>query len=268
MRRLRPFLLVLLLACAGPAAADVALLVHGYLGDRDSWQEAGIPAALQQAGWTHGGQVVATPQGARIRPFTREPQPDSFFAVELPAEAPLMVQARALAGVVEALREHFPDEEIILVGHSAGGVVTRLYAVTHPDAPLAGLVTIASPHLGTDSAGLGLMAGQSPLGMMAPFMGLGSLNRSQGLFADLRPARQGTLLHWLNHQPHPDMPYVSVVRRDGGTLDGDLVVPEASQHLANVPALQGRARSVPSDGGHLLTPADGPRLARILADLR
>ncbi len=249
------------------AGAEVVVLVHGYLGDEDSWAEAEIPRALQRAGWTAGGHVLTTPQGPRLRPFPRRPVNHSFFAVALPSEAPLVFQAGRLAEAVTELTRHFPDQEFILVGHSAGGVVARLYVVTHPDAPVGGLITIASPHLGTSKAGLGVMAGQSPLGMMAPFVGLGGLNRSQGLFADLVPARPGTLLFWLNHQDHPDLPYVSIVRREGGWKDGDLVVPEASQHLRNVPALQGRARSVMSDGGHLLTPGDGPLLARILAGL-
>ena len=258
------FIAVVLGLAWGPARAQVAVLVHGYLGDRESWAEADIDDALVEAGWVNGGHVVATPRGARIQPFTRSPQPSSFFAVELPSEAPLAVQAKGLAAAMAALRRHFSGERFILVGHSAGGLAARLYAVTHPDAPLAGLVTIASPHLGTDKAGIGLMAGQSPLGMMAPFMGLDSLNRSQGLFADLLPARPGSPLHWLNNQDHPAMAYVSVVRREGGWSDGDLVVPPASQRLENVPALAGRARSVETGGGHLLRPADGPLLARIL----
>jgi len=249
------------------AGAEVVVLVHGYLGDEESWAEAGIPQALKGAGWVDGGRVHTTPQGTRLQPFTRRPVDHSFFAVALPSEAPLAFQAERLAEAMDELRHHFPDQGFILVGHSAGGVVARLYVVGHPDAAVDGLITIASPHLGTSKAGLGVMAGQSPLAMMAPFVGLGGLNRSQGLFADLLPARPGSLLFWLNHQDHPDLPYVSIVRRDGGWQDGDLVVPEASQHLGNVAALQGRARSVMSDGGHLLTPKDGPLLARILAGL-
>ncbi|MDZ7750960.1 MAG: alpha/beta fold hydrolase [Gammaproteobacteria bacterium] len=266
---LRALCWVFLLFMLGPvsAGAEVVVLVHGYLGDRDSWAEAEIPKALTGAGWVHGGHVLTTPQGARLQPFTRRPVTPSFFAVELPSEAPLAFQAGRLADAMAELTRHFPDQEFILVGHSAGGVVARLYVVTQPEAPVGGLVTIASPHLGTSKAGLGLMAGQSPLGMMAPFVGLGGLNRSQGLFADLLPARPRSTLFWLNHQEHPDIPYVSIVRREGGWKDGDLVVPEASQHLGNVPALQGRARSVMSDGGHLLTPRDGPLLVRILAGL-
>jgi pimeloyl-ACP methyl ester carboxylesterase len=44
--------------------------------------------------------------------------------------------------------------DIVLVGHSAGGVIARLFVGTHPDAGITKLVTVASPHAGSDLASL------------------------------------------------------------------------------------------------------------------
>jgi pimeloyl-ACP methyl ester carboxylesterase len=45
-------------------------------------------------------------------------------------------------------------KEIVLVGHSAGGVIARLFAENHPDAGVTKLITVASPHAGTELANL------------------------------------------------------------------------------------------------------------------
>lgn len=256
-------LLALLLTAAGAVQAQVAVLVHGYLGDRESWQEAGIEARLGEAGWRDAGAVVPSPRGMVRAAPEPAPRTPAFYTVELPSEAPVLLQARVLDRALAPVRRAHPEAPLILVGHSAGGVVARAWMVGHPETPVRALVTVASPHLGTDRAGLGLAAGHSPLGLFAPFMGLGSLNRSQGLYADLTPERPGNLLHWLNRQPHPEAAYISVVR-----AGDDPVVPAASQHLGNVAALGGRARSVTTSSGHLLEGADGAVLARILDGLR
>ena len=79
-----------------------------------------------------------------------------------------MMQHRYLEQYLDVIRNLYPHESLLLVGHSAGGVLGRLYMVTHPDKPVGVLITIASPHLGTESAEIGVMAGDSPLGWLAP----------------------------------------------------------------------------------------------------
>ena len=90
------------------------------------------------------------------------------------------MQLQVLVPQVEYLRTHHPEERVFLAGHSAGGVLARLYMVTHPKVPVAALITIASPHLGTGAAELGLMAGDSSLGFLAPLVAGSTLNRSAG----------------------------------------------------------------------------------------
>jgi hypothetical protein len=109
------------------------------------------------------------------------------------------------------------------------------------------------------------MAGYSPLGWVAPLLGGGTLNRSQGLYYDLVRERPGSLLFWLNHQEHPASRYISIVREDDGLLNfGDLVVPAWSQDMNQVAALRGRARRIVTQGGHGLTRQDGELLLQIL----
>ncbi len=190
----------------------------------------------------------------------------TYYTLDLPGEAPLLAQQRLMEPLLGWIFARHEGESIWLVGYSAGGVLGRLYLVGHPDAPVAGLVTISSPHLGTELAGLGVLAGNSPLAMIP---GIGSLLRgSQALYQDLAPEQSGNLLFWLNRQPHPPVQYLSIVKfGDGVTVsNGDSVVPEWSQDLNAVQALRGRARSVRRPGFHPLDADDGEWIVRLIGD--
>jgi hypothetical protein len=139
--------------------------------------------------------------------------------------------------------------------------------VQNPRSGVGALVTIASPHLGTDTAEIGSLIGQTPLSWFAPMVGAGTLNRSQALYRDLSRENPQGVLFWLNRQPHPAARYVSVVRADSSLL-GDLVVPSASQDMNHVPALRGRSVRIEVRDGHGLSPGDGPVLVEILERLR
>ena len=67
----------------------------------------------------------------------------------------------------------------------------------------------------------------------------------------------------MNQQAHPDIVYVSAVRKSPFAL-GDDVVPAYSQDMNNVPALRGRANVLYTDAGHGLNPSDGILLAGLL----
>ncbi len=54
------------LALSPAARADVALLIHGYLGDANSWRAAGVEPVLDAAGWRKRGVWLATPQGTQL----------------------------------------------------------------------------------------------------------------------------------------------------------------------------------------------------------
>lgn len=239
------------------ASADTVVLIQGYLGSAGSWRGSGIAAVLHQAGWSDGGHLSVAPGGV-VQPLPSEPGSRRFITVDLPTEAPAVVQSEVLGSYVAAIRKAANNEPIVLVGHSAGGVVARLFMVRHPDAAITGLITIAAPHLGTSAAEMGSFIGSTPLSWAAPFLGLNTINRSQVLYHDLWRERPSNLLGWLNRVPHPKAKYVSIIRGGDGWVDG------YSQDMNLVPALRGSARTVVTPGDHGLRPADGALLADIL----
>jgi len=239
------------------ASAETVVLIQGYLGNAGSWRGTGVAAVLHQAGWSDGGHLSVSPGGV-VQPIPGEPGARRFITVDLPTEAPAVVQSEVLGSYVAAIRKAAANEPIVLVGHSAGGVVARLFMVRHPDAAITGLVTIAAPHLGTGAAEMGSLIGSTPMSWLAPMVGLNTINRSQVLYHDLWRERPTNLLGWLNRVPHPKARYVSVIR------GGDSWVNGYSQDMNRVPALAGAARTVVSPGDHGLRPADGALLADLL----
>jgi len=258
--------LVLLVATAA-ARADVAVLVHGYLGSAYSWDSSGVNAVLAARGWQ--------PLAAVLPPAALPPTPtgasDSVYTVTLPSIAPLVVQADLLGTTLRGIEARHPHEPITLVGHSAGGVVARLALVRSGAGQVARLITIASPHVGTSRALEALEAthDSGPIGWLKDFFGgdlYHTVKASTPLLVDLAPPVPGSLLYWLNAQPHPDIDYVSVIRTTPDGFAGDVVVPGFSQDMNQVPALQGRSRVVAAPSHHELLPGDGVLLAQLLAN--
>lgn len=249
----------------GTAMAETVVLVQGYLGSAGSWRNSGIGPVLDGAGWRDGGHLTLHPGGV-AQALSGHSTGRRFVTIDLMTEAPIGVQADALAAYIAFIRSKSPNERIVLVGHSAGGVVARLFMVRQPQAGVAGLVTIASPNLGSGWAEFANMVGSTPASWMAPFFGMGTFNRSQALYHDLSREHPNNLLGWLNRQPHPEAAYVAVVRvRDvSRPVAGDTMVEGPAQDLNTVPALAGRAETILSPGEHGLRPHDGVLLASIL----
>ena len=264
---IRSFHFGLILWCLSltPSAAETLVLVQGYLGSDRSWRESGVTTTLHNSGWRDAGHLTFGPNGVRLL-AGRTSGNYRFYTINLVTEAPLIVQADSLARYIGYIAKRHPKEPIKLIGHSAGGVVARLCIVRHQSLPIETLITIASPHLGTETAEYGSLIGNSPLGWVTPFMGAGTINRSQYLYKDLARERPGNLLGWLNRQSHPVANYVSVVRvKNGRRPDlGDSVSQGWSQDMNSVPALRGHAKTVFSSGDHKLRFDDGPLLVNLL----
>lgn len=261
--------------CTTPAAlAEVSVLVHGWASGPEAWLHSGVVERMRSAGWR-----LAPPAAARSQIAQESPTAHTkwLYLARLPAEAPLLVQAEHLTAQLRAIAQKHPDDPMALVGHSAGGVVARLVAVRNDRPELRALITIATPNLGTGRAVQGLEIAESrPFFCPGPGFDLLKsviggddyeyLKYSRGTLVDLAPAVPGSLLEWLNRQPHPDTKYISFVRvSPAGT--GDSVVPWFSQDLNQVPALQGRAQTVYVQAGHSLAPVDGDALAEVLGAL-
>lgn len=255
-----------------PAAADTLVLVQGYLGSAHSFRASGVAGALVGRGWQDAGHLVVGPDGRFHAAPATSPTPAArrFYTIELPTEAPIALQARILGDGLASLAARHGTEPLDVVGHSAGGIVARFAAVTDRRFTLRTLLTIASPHLGTEAAEVGSFIGNSPLAWITPFFGAGTINRSQALYQDLWRERPGTALGWLNRQPHPRLRYVSVIRSADPRLPhaGDDVVAGWSQDMNGVPALRGSSEIVVTPGGHGLQPEDGPLIADLLAPVR
>ncbi len=260
MKNLRLLFTLLFTLASLPVQADVAVLIHGYLGSPNSWVASGVLPTLEARGWRFAGVLPG--------PVAAQGPGRWVYSVALPSLAPLPVQATELAGALRVIAERHPQEPLILVGHSAGGVVARLALVTGAAPHARQLITIAAPHLGTVRAAQALDAVDIPfpVSVVPDLFGPPEyqlLRDSRPLYVDLLPAYPGSLLDWLNHQPHPAIDYVAVVRMAPFTL-GDELVPAFSQDLARVPALHGQVQTVVVGGGHSLNPADGPLIADLL----
>ncbi|MGI9301439.1 MAG: alpha/beta fold hydrolase [Gammaproteobacteria bacterium] len=245
-------------------AAETLVLIQGFMAGGHIWRYAGVTRELVGAGWADGGHLRVVSSKVRAQDVAGQKGSRRFFTITLPSDAPLLLQARYLEHYVRFIRQRHADSPVILAGHSAGGVLGRLYMVRNPDSGVSALITIASPHLGTEGAELALVAEESLRGLLAPFLGEEMLERSQGLFHDLSRESQSNLLGWLNRQPHPRARYTSVVREPREDGVGDLLVPAWSQDMNRVAALRGHAALVKTRGSHALVRSDGRLLVRIL----
>lgn len=267
MQLIRLLVVSCLLLSAAQTYASQLVLVQGYLGGPSSWSDSGIAQLLDANGWDYSGEFVYGREGAVLLTprfiAKQQTSKNKFYRVSLPTESAIQSQGFYLMAYLKKLREIYPHQDIILVGHSAGGVVARYVMVKQPQLKIKMLITIASPHLGTDIAELGKLAGNSPLAFVAPMIGVDTINRSQGLYSDLLPEMPHRFLYWLNRQPHPEAEYISIVRDRQSSEGGDFIVAEKSQHLENVYSLRYRAISYIVQGGHGLSVADG----RLLLDL-
>jgi pimeloyl-ACP methyl ester carboxylesterase len=246
--------------------AQVLVLVHGYLGQGSSWRLSGVTHVLNRADWEDGGHLrIENDQVVNYRKGMSG-QDRTYYTLDMPSEAPVMVQAELLANYMKAISDQHPGESLNIAGFSAGGLIGRAYMVMRRDdePKVASLVTIATPHLGTQLAELGNKLQQTPLSWVAPFLGASEFNRSDVLFRDMRPEQPGTFLYWLNRQVHPTANYISIVKGGNSFMGGDFVVPAYSQNMNNVIALRGTANIIRSTGGHMLTYEDALLLVQIM----
>ncbi len=266
MKFLKTILCLLTFTSSSFVHADTVLLLHGYLGSSYEWQRAGIVTQLDSAGWQDAG-VLSIKQDRVIADQIHPSSVRRTYRLELVSDESIDSQAGQLERYIEYIRHKHTDEQIILVGHSAGGVVARLYMVKNPREDISALITIASPHLGTKNAEYAQAISENLLVWVEGIPGMGKLYRSQGLFFDLIPNRSDNLIGWLNYQEHPQARYYSIVRNETDGAVQDFVVPSWSQDMNQVFALRGRSTSYTVDSMHSLTSEDAEILTIILFDL-
>ena len=249
--------------------ADIMLLIHGYLGDATSWEKSGINDELHQQGWLRAGMFRGSPQGPQLFVTEHTEGKQLVYVAELPSDTPVMVQADVLSNIISIIQKNHPDEPIILVGHSAGGVVARMALIRHKLSNIKALITIASPHIGTGRAdqALSITANHGPFNMVKSFVGgrdYDALKHSRGLMVDLRRPQPGNMLYWLNSQPHPKIHYASIIRLNNDGHSGDYYVPGFSQNMNNVPVLQGQSSTYTTPTSHFLVRQDANTILSII----
>jgi triacylglycerol lipase len=159
----------------------------------------------------------------------------------------LDAQARALADAASALHDQ-GAESVDVVGYSAGGVVARLWVRDHGGASLARrVITLGSPHHGTDLAGLA-----------------GSLLPSQCPTACQQLQPGSTLLSALNDGDEtPAGPsFVSI-----WTTRDNVVLPPNSAHLDGALNLTVQSVCAGDDVDHGGLPRDSAVQAMVTAEL-
>ena len=261
---MRGVLFFLVLLFSGDVLAKTVVLVHGFASGPGSWYKHHVVQALMAQGYADGGMLPQAPHWRAMRAS------NVVYTVKLPWWAPLEVQGRLLDRLLKPIYQQ-RREPMILVGHSSGGVVARLYSVALPvmRVPLAGVITIASPNLGTPFAQMVWRMLDTPMGRMLQEMD----DKSKRLYAARRLLWQISTdktapVHWLNRMPHPkEVRYLSLIhtrKLDLARGDFGLVVPPKYQDLRRVPALYGRVQSIPVRAGHKLHWRDGAILVDVL----
>ncbi|TXH68938.1 MAG: hypothetical protein E6Q83_11515 [Thiothrix sp.] len=244
------------------AQAETLVLIPGFQEQGMAWRFQHVTSALEASGWVDGGNLMLTPRGIVNSTVLAKRPKKVLYTLELPNQLSLTQQAVVLDQYLKALSAK-RKEPLSLVGHSAGGLVGRYWLVTLNTVPVHTLITIATPHTGTPWADLSEVAMNTPLADLAAGFGI-NLPRSRQLYTELREERPGNFLYWLNHQAHPAIRYVSIVRQSKRPESSDLVVPPHSQNMHNVFALNGQTETVFSEGQHDLNANDGYRIAKIL----
>ncbi len=248
-----------------PLQAKTLVLVHGFLSGDMYWRTSGFTKPLELAGWKDAGSYNFDPRGM-LTPRGINLKQNIFITVNLPSEANLQIQEGILMKYMQHL-QMIRNEAVTLIGHSAGGLVARLYIIDPAHLPVNGLITIATPHLGTPTANIAYLAGNSPIGMMASIAGEEALQDARGLFSDLKEEKPYNFLYWMNHQPHPNIHYASIIRKNKAISKPnkyDFIVPPFSQNMNNVWALKNRSGVAFSEDSHSLNGKDGLIVVDIL----
>lgn len=245
------------------AQAETLVLIPGFQEQGMAWRFQHVTSALQSSGWVDGGNLVLTPRGIINSTRLAKRPKKVLYTLELPNQLSITQQAMVLDQYLQMISVQ-RKEPLSLAGHSAGGLVGRYWLVALNTVPVNTLITIATPHTGTPWADLSEVAINTPLAELAAGMGI-DLPHSRQLYTELREERPGTFLYWLNHQAHPAIRYVSIVRNSKNPESSDFVVPAHSQNMQNVFALTGHTETMFSEGQHILNAYDGYRMEEILS---
>jgi pimeloyl-ACP methyl ester carboxylesterase len=251
---------------AGDATKTPVILIHGLQLDRFTCRSF--------AGWDAAGATFPALTSA-LGANDSTSKAYQLYALRYPTFEPIANAVAYLRG--EIVRRGWQDRDVVLVGHSMGGLVGRGYVAAYGSEHVRALVTLGTPHLGSPFADDGRAA--LALGTcVAPGLGLASLlvPRTAGI-RDLAPGsdwitsldgRRGgadRIYTFAGNGPLvPDWPLVGcVTSRILGSGAHDGAVPVASA-LPDWTTLQ---TVVPGSNHLAITARAAPQVTRLLAQL-
>jgi pimeloyl-ACP methyl ester carboxylesterase len=258
---------ILSLLFSNATYAKTVILIHGLDSDRNTWYENKVVKPLFSSGFKDATKnLFIDPK--ELKNSTQANAKNVFYTVDLAWFKPLESQANSLKDVLSYIYQQ-RNEPLILVGHSVGGVVARLYLLSKNPVPVVGLITIASPHHGSPWAEATWLALQSPMGDFISLMGENKWSKSEQLLWQLSPSVKHSMINWMNDQPHPKLRYISIIHTPSfKRMAADILVPAVSQNMNYIPALYKRSAVVTIRSGHSLSKRDGLMLAKILGTFK
>ena len=180
-------LVVILAGCGGPTATPVPassgtptptslvirdsnlppiVLVHGYKGATFSLDRTGCPATPtpRPVDWSDfkGFEQFILDNNIKVAGVYRVGLISSSCYT-----APITVNARLLKNEIKRIREESKSDKVILICHSMGGLVGRLYVESdlYTDGDVSYLITIGSPHVGVNLTSRMLLSLLAPSAM-------------------------------------------------------------------------------------------------------
>lgn len=203
----------------GDPARPVCILIHGLGMSKTIWTDPRNARLL--GGLSSIGRLLVGGSGSKtvFHDLVREGYTVCAYSQRRPM-GPMVAQVQELADLIQTCAA---DRKIVLIGHSRGGIIGRAYAEAGGGAGISGLITIASPHAGSELARWALYA--RPLAQRLariipggdnPGLALGAAKRVLGLFGsrameELLP--DSSLIRCLSPSPPSDMMAYSM----GGT---------------------------------------------------
>lgn len=181
------------------ANATTILLVNG-IGSPNKWQETGIYQRLEA---TYPTKIVSMPYWNSIQN-----------------------QSKVLNNAIGNI-----DDNVIIVAHSAGGLVARHLLVNYKNKKVTGLITLATPHLGSKTARVSdFINNKAPFGNIFTRLFIQDSNRTRNMVSQLKI--NSPLITRLRTKPHPDIYYSSIIKT-GGKINNAFAHPYA-QNMRNI----------------------------------
>jgi predicted alpha/beta hydrolase family esterase len=175
--------------------------------------------------------------------------------VNVPFTAPLQVQSAYLNAELNKI-----NGDIILVGHSAGGVVARNTLVRSGNKNIKQLITIATPNFGSKMARYSTFVNDIPF---SSFMTKTIAPESYYAQYPIRQLRKNSVfLNALNSTAHPNICYTSIIKT-GGAINNSFADVN-SQDLRFIPNI--KSTTLFTNTGHSLHYTDSYGIQKSIND--